>query len=165
MSNQDKISEDPQTHGSAFIPVILGSDKTTVSVGTGNNEYYPLYASIGNVHNNVRRAHRDAVVIISFLAMPKSMCTNSSHLVPCLIYFAASRQYANHENFRTFRRQLFHRSLSAILDSLKPAMNKYEIVRCGDGHFRRIIYGLGPYIADYEEQVVLSCIVRNWCPK
>jgi hypothetical protein len=77
----------------------------------------------------------------------------------------AGRQYANHENFRTFRRQLFHRSLSAILDNLKPVMTKYEIVRCGDGHFRRIIYGLGPYIADYEEQVVLSCIVRNWCPK
>ncbi|KAH7917121.1 hypothetical protein BV22DRAFT_1108625 [Leucogyrophana mollusca] len=28
-----------------------------------------------------------------------------------------------------------------------------------------VIYGLGPYIADYEEQVVLACIVRNWCPK
>jgi Plavaka transposase len=35
----------------------LGSDKTTVSVGTGNNEYWPLYMSIGNINNNVRRAH------------------------------------------------------------------------------------------------------------
>jgi hypothetical protein len=31
-----------------FAPVILGSDKTTVSVATGQNEYYPLYAGIGN---------------------------------------------------------------------------------------------------------------------
>ena len=36
-----------------LVPIILGSDKTTVSVGTGNNEYYPLYLSIRNVHNNV----------------------------------------------------------------------------------------------------------------
>ncbi|KAH7902794.1 hypothetical protein BJ138DRAFT_277426, partial [Hygrophoropsis aurantiaca] len=44
-------------------------------------------------------------------------------------------------------------------------MTQPEVVHFGDGHFRRVIYGLGPYIADYEEQVVLSAIVRNWCPK
>ena len=56
-----------------LVPIILGSDKTMVSVGTGNNEYYPLYLSIGNVHNNVWRAHRGAVAVIAFLAIPKSM--------------------------------------------------------------------------------------------
>lgn len=54
------------------MPIILGSDKTTVSVATGQNDYYPLYMSIGNVHNNVRRAHRNAVAIIGFLVIPKS---------------------------------------------------------------------------------------------
>ncbi|OBZ74546.1 hypothetical protein A0H81_05423 [Grifola frondosa] len=49
----DEIAKDPETHGAAFVPVILGSDKTTVSVATGQNEYYPLYASIDNVYNNV----------------------------------------------------------------------------------------------------------------
>lgn len=68
---KDIISEDPETHGSAFIPIILGSDKTTVSVATGQNEYYPLYMGIGNTHNNVRRAHRNALVLIGFLAIPK----------------------------------------------------------------------------------------------
>lgn len=55
-----------------FVPVVLGSDKTTVSVATGQNEYYPLYGSLGNVSNNVRRGHRNAVAIIGFLAIPKS---------------------------------------------------------------------------------------------
>jgi len=55
-----------------FVPVVLGSDKTTVSVATGHTEYYPLYISLGNIHNNVRRAHRDAVSILAFLAIPKS---------------------------------------------------------------------------------------------
>ncbi|OBZ69148.1 hypothetical protein A0H81_10933 [Grifola frondosa] len=67
----DEIAKDPATAGAAFVPIILGSDKTTVSVATGQNEYYPLYASIGNVHNNVRRAHRNAVALIGFLAIPK----------------------------------------------------------------------------------------------
>ncbi|KAH7930534.1 hypothetical protein BV22DRAFT_1191146 [Leucogyrophana mollusca] len=144
----DEIALDPSTHGATFVPVILGSDKTTVSVGTGHNQYYPLYASIGNVHNSVRRAHRDALAVIGFLAIPKT-----------------NRQYTNDDDFRTFRRHLFHSSLSHILRSLTPAMTQPEIVRFGDGHFRRVVYGLGPYIADYEEQAILAAIVRNWCPK
>lgn len=59
-----------------LVPYILGSDKTTVSVGTGHIEYYPLYGSLGNVHNNVRRAHRNALVVIGFLAIPKSKSTH-----------------------------------------------------------------------------------------
>lgn len=43
-----------------------------VSIATGQNEYYPFYISLGNVHNNVRRAHREAVTILAFLAIPKS---------------------------------------------------------------------------------------------
>lgn len=58
--------------GSMFVPVVLGSDKTTVSVATGANDYCPLYISIRNVRNNVRCAHRDTVAIVGFLAMPKS---------------------------------------------------------------------------------------------
>jgi hypothetical protein len=56
-----------------LVPIILGSDKTTVSVATGHNEYYPLYVSIGSVHNNIRRAHRGALALVAFLAIPKSM--------------------------------------------------------------------------------------------
>ncbi len=69
---QDLIAENPSTHGAMFCPIILGSNKTTVSVATGNTEYYPLYGSIGPVYNNVRRAHRNAVFLIAFLAIPKS---------------------------------------------------------------------------------------------
>ena len=61
-----------------LVPIILGSDKTTVSVATGQNEYYPLYLSIGNVRNNVRRAHRGAVAVIGFLAIPKCTFMSSS---------------------------------------------------------------------------------------
>jgi hypothetical protein len=77
------IAQDPETHHAMFVPVMFGSNKTTVSVATGHNEYYPLYESIGNVHNNVRRAHHNAVVLIGFLAIPKSSLF--SH-----IYFSTS---------------------------------------------------------------------------
>lgn len=44
-------------------------------------------------------------------------------------------------------------------------MTTPEVVRCSDGHFRRAIYGLGPFIADYPEQALLACIVQGWCPR
>ena len=44
-------------------------------------------------------------------------------------------------------------------------MERPRITRCGDGYFRRVIYGLGPYIADYPEQALLACIISGWCPK
>lgn len=40
-----------------------------------------------------------------------------------------------------------------------------EIMRCPDGHYRKIIFQLGPFIADYPEQVMLAGIVQGWCPK
>ncbi|KAJ6615330.1 hypothetical protein B0H10DRAFT_1916032 [Mycena sp. CBHHK59/15] len=142
------IVEDPATHGSTFVPVILGSDKTTVSVATGQNEYYPLYMSNGLVHNGVRRAHRNAVTLIGFLAIPKTDRENQDSI-----------------EFRTFRRNLFHGSLRHILQSLKPGMTTPEVALFADGHYRRVIYGLGPYIADYPEQVLLACVVQGWCPR
>ncbi|KAI0323460.1 hypothetical protein GY45DRAFT_1264523, partial [Cubamyces sp. BRFM 1775] len=113
----DTLAKDCSAQDASFVPIILGSDKTTVSVATGQNKYYPLYCSIGNVHNSVRRAHKNAVSLLGFLAIPKS----------------------------------------------NPWMEESEVVRCGNGHYRKVFYGLGPYIADYPEQALLGCIVQGWC--
>ncbi|KAG1798350.1 uncharacterized protein BJ212DRAFT_1305753 [Suillus subaureus] len=86
--------------------------------------------------------HQDAVAIIGFLAMPKTM-----------------KEYAEDPKFCAFRCQLFHSSLSHILETLRPAMTKPEVAKFRDGHFQQVIYGLGPYIADYEEQVLLAYIL------
>ncbi|KIM50467.1 hypothetical protein SCLCIDRAFT_34262 [Scleroderma citrinum Foug A] len=71
-NQSDIIAKDADTHGAMFMPVVLGSDKTMVSVATGHTEYYPLYISLGNIHNNVCQAHCDAVTILAFLAIPKT---------------------------------------------------------------------------------------------
>jgi hypothetical protein len=77
----------------------------------------------------------------------------------------ANNEFCNDAAFRKFRRQLLHSSLAKVLESLKAGMTVPEVVRFPDGHFRKVIYGLGPYIADYPEQALLACIVQGWCPK
>ncbi|KAH9005697.1 hypothetical protein EDB84DRAFT_1591342 [Lactarius hengduanensis] len=130
-----EIARDPKTHGSAFVPIILGSDKTMVSVATGQTDYYPLYLLIGNLYNNLRRSHRGGVALAGFLAIAQT-----------------EKRYHNNPGFRRFCRQLFHTSLACILSSLCPGMLEPEVVRCANGFHRRVIYGLGPYIADYPDK-------------
>ncbi|KAI6041927.1 hypothetical protein EDC04DRAFT_2867018 [Pisolithus marmoratus] len=114
-NHADTLSQDPSMQGAMLVPIILGSDKMTVSIATGQNDYYPLYLLIGNVHNNVHCAHRNSLMLLTFLVIPKSM-------------------------------------------------SKPEVWHCPDGHFRLVIYALAAYIADYPEQIVLSCLVQGWCP-
>ncbi|KAH8985962.1 hypothetical protein EDB86DRAFT_3065949 [Lactarius hatsudake] len=108
----DEIARDPSTHRSTFIPVILGSNKTVVSVATGHMEYWPLYLSIGNVRNNLRRAHKGGVVVISFLSIP-----------------TAKKKHAPSLEFRQFKRKLFHGLIAKILQPLHTVMTIPELVR------------------------------------
>ncbi|KAJ3576428.1 hypothetical protein NP233_g443 [Leucocoprinus birnbaumii] len=139
---------DEATHRAMFVLVILGSNKTTVSVATGQNEYYPLYISNGVVTNGARRVHKNAVLLLGFLAIPKT-----------------DRKYTNSDHFCQFRCQLFHGSIRAILEPLHSAMLEPRVTKCPDRHYRCAIYGIGPYIADYPEQCILASIVSDWCPR
>ncbi|KAJ6448828.1 hypothetical protein C8R45DRAFT_1057369 [Mycena sanguinolenta] len=147
-SQADTISRDPSTHGCTFIPVVAGSDKTTVSVATGHQEYHPVYQSPGVLTNVARRAHGNGVLPVAFLPIPKT-----------------TKKHRKTEVYQHFVRQLYHACLARVFEPLKAGMTTPEVVQCPDGHFRRAVYGLGPYIADYPEQVWLACIVQNWCPK
>ncbi|KAL4071622.1 hypothetical protein V8B97DRAFT_2023768 [Scleroderma yunnanense] len=129
------IQDNPTTARAMLVPIILGSNKTIVSVATGQTDYYLLYLSIGNVWNTVYHGHCNA---------------QKCH--------TAMREHASSLEFCKFKQQLFHSSLTCLLFSLCPVMKVLEVVLCGDNHYWHIIYGLAAYIADYEEQVLLSCI-------
>ncbi|KAF9010818.1 hypothetical protein BDQ17DRAFT_1387964 [Cyathus striatus] len=144
----DDMSHLPGSQDAMFIPIIAGSDKTTVSVATGHQEYHPVYMSPGNLTNTAHRSRGNAVLPVAFLPIPKT-----------------SKKHRKSKAFKTFIRQLFHACLVKIFSPLEPGMTTPELILCPDGCFRRAFYGLGPYIADYPEQVWLSGIIQNWCPK
>ncbi|KAF8262141.1 hypothetical protein EI94DRAFT_1773267 [Lactarius quietus] len=144
----DTISQDKKMHGAVFIPIIAGSDKMTVSIVTGSQEYHPVYASLGNITNTARHGHGNSMVPVAFLPIPKT-----------------SKCQRKQPEYQIFVRQLFHTCLGLIFTPLKPYMMMPRVMKCPDGHFRRIIFGVGPYIVDYPEQVWLGAIVSNWCPK
>jgi len=81
LNYKDLIAEDLETHGAFFCPIILGSDKTTVSVATGHNEYWPVYLSIRNLHNNIQQAHRKQFPFDSNPIQNKSPARQTLYLV------------------------------------------------------------------------------------
>ena len=126
-------------HGALFVPIILGSDKMTVSVATSHNEYWPLYASIGNIHNNVRSAHGAGLILVGFLSIPKS----NSFFLPLLLpsdtpdlFLSADKAQAGSVEFWQFWQKLFHVSLSLILESLCAGEKMPELFWCPDGHYQ-----------------------------
>ncbi|KAE9387543.1 hypothetical protein BT96DRAFT_981388 [Gymnopus androsaceus JB14] len=68
------------------------------------------------------------------------------------------RKYDKDPNFRVFKKKLYHASIAAILQTLKPGMKTPVIRKCPDGDFRRVLYDLAAFIADYPEQVYVSDI-------
>jgi hypothetical protein len=47
--------------GSTLVPFNVGTDKTTVSVATGQNDFLPMYGGIANISNTMRRSHQEGV--------------------------------------------------------------------------------------------------------
>ena len=122
---------------------VLGADKTTTSVGTGNQEFHPVYITAGNLTNEMRRAYGEGVVPLTFLPIPSSKhyrfnttpCADSR----CLGTTAADREHADTEEFRIFKKQLYHAALTQILRPLQPWMTTPRVIRCPDGHYRRAV--------------------------
>ena len=77
-----------KSEGCTLLPVGLGSDKTTVSVATGQNDYHPLYLFLSNIHNNARRAHKGAVAVVAFFSVVRGLVFFSLYICvksPCCI--------------------------------------------------------------------------------
>ena len=95
----------------------------------------------------------------------KVSCTLPAYEVIFDLSFLAEKEHATSVAFHVFRHKLYHISISLILQSLCPGKITPKFYLCPDWHYWRVIWGIGPYIADYPEQVLLACIVQDWCAK
>ncbi|CAG8741761.1 7144_t:CDS:2, partial [Acaulospora colombiana] len=63
--------------GSTLVPVLLGSDKTHLTVFAGDKKAWPLYLSIGNIKSSVRNKPRNRAWCMSVILEPlKHIPTN-----------------------------------------------------------------------------------------
>ncbi|KAG6916634.1 hypothetical protein DXG01_006054 [Tephrocybe rancida] len=132
--------------GATIVPVILSSDKTSLTNFSGNKQAYPVYVAIGTTESEIRRqpsAH--AMLLIGYIPVSK------------LEIFSPERRSI--EGY-----QLFHDCMEKILAPLIKAGKDGVKMRFANGFIQKAYLIVAAYIADYPEQCLVVGCQENACP-
>ncbi|KAF9220459.1 hypothetical protein BS17DRAFT_852137 [Gyrodon lividus] len=140
----DLTPELPEGH--SFLGVIGASNKTPLTIGTGNKEMHPLLLSIANIHAGVRmKATSHSFALAAYLPIPKFL--NVSQPVQAIL---AARVY--------------HFAISVVMKNLKIAHQDGAVMSDPQGYLRVIHTPLAAWIADYPEQLLFACVSSKNSP-
>ncbi|KIO01513.1 hypothetical protein M404DRAFT_16208 [Pisolithus tinctorius Marx 270] len=133
-------TQDSLLPGHSFLGVIGASDKTPLTIGTGNKEMHPLLLSIANIHASVcMKATSHSFALAAYLPIPKF------RNVPQAIQAVLSVH-------------VYHFAISIVMKNLVIANRDGKVMSDPMGNLRVIHTPLVSWIADYPEQLLIACV-------
>ena len=128
-------------------PVIISSDKMSLSQFSGDMQVWPVYLSIGNIRKETCcQPTSCAMVLIGYIPVCKLECFSKKLQV-------------------TEGYQLFHECMCTLLQPLIDAGKNSVDMDCADGFICTVYPILAAYIADYPKQCLVICCKESACPQ
>ncbi|KIJ50249.1 hypothetical protein M422DRAFT_245496 [Sphaerobolus stellatus SS14] len=132
--------------GVTIAPVIIASDKTQLSLFSGDKQAWPVYISIGNISKATRcQSSKRAMILLGYIPVTKLNCISPS-----------ARQGAAY--------RLFHYCMSVVFHPMVEAGKNGVDIICADNKIRRVYPVLAAYIADFPEQCLVAAVKECDCP-
>ncbi|KAG9124361.1 hypothetical protein FRC07_011919 [Ceratobasidium sp. 392] len=139
-----ELLADPQ---GTIAPLIVASDKTTLSMIGGDQQAYPVYLTTGNISKKIRRkAKKRATILIAYLPVD------------------SFEDVEDERERERLKGGLVHQAMTLVLEPLKKAGEEGVEMFCADGRLRRVYPILAAYVADYPEQCLMACTSQGRCP-
>ena len=134
---------------STVTPVILSTDKTQLTQFSGSKQAYPVYLTLGNIPNHLRRKpSQQACILVAYLPVEKY----------------SKGQFSKQEHSARYQR-LFHRAMRIIVEPLITAGKDGVEMASGNGEVRLVHPILASYVANFPEQCLVTCSKYGTCPK
>ncbi|KAF8597999.1 hypothetical protein BDV93DRAFT_413404, partial [Ceratobasidium sp. AG-I] len=127
--------------------VIISSDKTVLSTMCGGQQAYPVYITIGNISKDLRRKPSErATILLGYLPVDEFS------------------DVAHEETRIRLKGQLIHDAMAVLLEPLRKASEDGVEMWCADGRLRRVYPIVAAYVADFPEQILMTCVLKSSCP-
>lgn len=151
------MCEDKNNDGAMFMPIILGNDKTTVSVATGQNKFYrpphPLQCHCGDCFPS------NSSQYVLFKLQTKftlTTLTNSLHSN------SGAPRFRNIQNFLPTTNPCI-----VLCDSqtrCSRLCQQYKVNKCCDGHFAGLCTALLALYVITPTKLRTCALCPGWCP-
>src|SRR5258705_1398503 len=141
-------------NGSTILGIILASDRTHLTNFTGDKKMHTVYLSIGNISKDVHWKHNSRTwLLVSKIPISKFLKTQFSgpktkqEAMPGILSHC-----------------LFHECMYQVLPPLRLDQRQYYVVPSPDGNSSLCMAVLMAWIADLEEQLLISGVQHLSCP-
>jgi hypothetical protein len=126
--------------------MIGASDKTPLTIGTRNKEMHPLLISFANIHAGIHmKATSHTFTLVAYLPIPKFLDVSKPiHAILSM--------------------QVYHFAISVIMHNLKLVTHDGCPMSDPRGDLHMILMPLVAWIANYPEQLLISCTASKCSP-